>query len=122
MTNQLIDTFREIRNYLSLVEKNVFRFCDDEYEQFRVILDKFSWDFESDPHNIKQVYEIELVHEDNIGEREHGEDEYPDIPCFYIFKVKGKFYKLPGTYSSWESSSFDWESSHEVNEDYTPVK
>lgn len=51
-------------------------------------------------------HDIEVVHED--GGQHDGQD------WFFIVKLNGKLYKIPGYYSSWDSSEMNIEEAAEV--------
>ena len=111
----------EIANYLIVLEPELLNWYspeDYEYDEFphdkqkykyhRLVLDKLGRADADRIDDIEHCYNLRLIKQ--VG----GEENMEGLPYYYIFKFKGKFYKLPAHYSSYDGSPLYWVDLHQV--------
>ena len=118
------ETFRNIRNFLCLIDTTLFKLCDSEESQFEEILNLLESDYEyqndnsiAKKYHIKESYDISFEYTEGTGERNSPDDEdgsYDPVDCFWVIKIKDRYFKINGKYCSWNGTDYYWDDIEEV--------
>lgn len=121
--NAFHETLIEVAKYLIVMNPDItqyYNFEDYEHDQYphnrqrykyhRLVLQQLERNEPALMEDLEHCYGIRLVKV--IG----GNDGQDGMPHYYIFKFKGKLFKLPAHYSSYNDSPLYWNDMHEVVE------